>query len=342
MKYRCAVIGLGRIGCGFDDSPNATTVSTHAGAYYQTKKTKLVTFCDIDKSKLVKYGPKYNVTRLHTDYQQMFRDEKLDIISICTHANFHRKIVEAACRAGIRGIYLEKPISDSLIDARKIIEICAKNKVKLQINHQRRFDPFYHKLKKIINTKKFGRIQHFNVYYGAGIANTGSHICDLIRYLFDDIKWVEGTLSSNPSNNIQDPNIDGSIMCKNGVKCNIFGFDYSQYGIIEFDIIATGGRIKLNLTTGKTEFFRVSPPKIGLYYNELVEVPFSAPPKTSAIYRGLENLLYSVEKDQEPLCSGNDGYASLEAIIALMKSTSKNGKRILLPLKDTNHKINSK
>ena len=31
MKIRCGLIGLGRIGCGFDDDPNKKTISTHAG-----------------------------------------------------------------------------------------------------------------------------------------------------------------------------------------------------------------------------------------------------------------------------------------------------------------------
>ena len=342
MKYRCAVIGLGRIGCGFDENPNATTISTHAGAYYNNKKTKLVAFCDIDEAKLTKYGPKYNVSKLYTDYRNMLKNESLDCVSICTHANSHLDVVAAACKFGVKGIYLEKPISNSLSSASKIIQLCRRNRVKLQINHQRRFDPFYIRLKKIIDLKKFGKVQHCNIYYGAGIANTGSHICDLIRYLFGDIKWVNGNTSPNSSNNSLDPNIDGMIVCKDGIKCSLFGFDYNRYGILEFDIITTDGRIKLNLTTGKIEFFKASLPKIGLYYKELVAVNLTMPSKTSSISRGVQSLLHSIQTGKEPLCTGKDGYSSLEAIIALMKSASNNGKKNFLPLKNTNYKINSK
>lgn len=342
MRYRCAVIGLGRIGCGFDESPNATTISTHAGAYFNNKKTKLVAFCDVDKSKLTRYGLKYNVSNLYTDYHEMLKNEKLDCVSICTHADSHLDIVEYACKSGVKAIYLEKPISDSLKNADKIIQTCRKNKVKLQINHQRRFDPFYIKLRKIIATKKFGKIQHCNIYYGAGVANTGSHIFDLIRYLFGNIKWVEGTISPNSSNNDMDPNIDGMIMCKDGIKCSLFGFDYAKYGILELDIISTDGRIKLNLTTGKIEFFRTSIPKTGLYYKELITEQITMPSKTSSILNGVNDLLHSIETGEEPLCTGNDGYFSLEVVVALIRSALNDGKRIFLPLKNTNYKINSK
>lgn len=342
MRYRCAVIGLGRIGCGFDDNPKATLINTHAGAYFYNKKTKLVAFCDIDENKLKKYGPKYNVTNVYTDYMKMFSEENLDCVSICTHANSHLKIVEAACKFNIRGIYLEKPISDSLRNARKIIEICKKNSVKLQINHQRRFDPFYIRLRKLVNEKKFGNIQQCSIYYGSGIANTGSHVCDLIRFLFGNIKSVQSVKSQNPSNNENDPNLDGIIICKNGVKCNLLSFDYNNYGILEFDIVATKGRIKLNLTTGKIEMFKSVLPKIGLYYKELIPRTVSFPPKTSAIYNGVESLVQSIQTKKEPLCTGEDGYLALEVVTGLIKSGINNGKQITLPLKNTNYKIHSK
>jgi len=51
---RCGIIGCGRIGCGFDDKSKGKTVFTHAGSYYINPKTRLVSLCDIDKSKLKK------------------------------------------------------------------------------------------------------------------------------------------------------------------------------------------------------------------------------------------------------------------------------------------------
>ena len=187
MKYRCGVIGLGRIGCGFDDNPNAKMISTHAGAYFTNKKTNLVAFCDIDQKKLEKYGKKYNVSHNYTNHAKMLKEENLDCVSICTWAESHLDIVKKAVESNVKGIFLEKPISDSLKDAKKINDLCNKNEIKLQIDFQRRFDPVYHRLKKIVLNKKFGKIQFFNIHYGGGISNTGSHIFDLIRFLFNII-----------------------------------------------------------------------------------------------------------------------------------------------------------
>ena len=49
-KLNCAVIGCGRIGCGFDDN-HSNLIKTHAGSYFKNSQTNLVALCDIDKKK---------------------------------------------------------------------------------------------------------------------------------------------------------------------------------------------------------------------------------------------------------------------------------------------------
>lgn len=342
MKLRCGVIGLGRIGCGFDDNPNAKMISTHTGAYLNNKNTELVSFCDVDEKKLKKYGKKYNITHLYTDYETMLKQENLDCLSICTWADSHLNIVTKAVQNHVKGIFLEKPISDSLKNAKRINDLCKKNNIKLQVDYQRRFDPIYHSLKKIISSKKFGKIQNCNINYGGGISNTGSHICDLIRFLFGDINSVQGIFSDNVSNHKLDPNIDGKIICKNNIKCQLQSFDYNKFGLLELDIVGNHGRIKLNLTSGEINYYEVSRPKIGLVYNELILKSLKFPVKESAIMRGLDNLVNAIKKNTTTLASGYEGYSSLEVIIALMISSEKKGKTMFIPINNKTYKITSR
>ena len=134
-KIKCAVIGCGRIGCSFDDMAN--TIMTHAGSYYYNSKTDLVALCDIYKLKLKKYGKKYSVSKLFDNPNNLFENMDLDCISICTRADSHLELVKIAAKNGIKAIFLEKPISNSLSNSLQIIKICKKNKIKLLIDHQR-------------------------------------------------------------------------------------------------------------------------------------------------------------------------------------------------------------
>ena len=152
LKLRSGIIGLGRIGAGFDDNITKS-VNTHASAHYKSKNVELVALCDVDKQKLKKYGKKYNVFSLYNNFHKMLKTESLDVISICTHADTHLKLVKEAIKYNVKGIYLEKPISNSLNNALKIITLCKNKNVKLQINHQRRFDQFYYKMRNLISTK---------------------------------------------------------------------------------------------------------------------------------------------------------------------------------------------
>lgn len=163
---KCGLIGLGSIGCGFDDKIKNNRIFTHAGAYIKNKKTKLIALCDIDKKKLKKYGKKYHISSLYTDYNDMIEKESIDCISICTLSDTHYKIVKRISDSNVKGIFLEKPISNSLSDAKKIIGICKEKNIKLQIDHQRRFSKFYQKLKYKINEPNFGKIQNAINYTG--------------------------------------------------------------------------------------------------------------------------------------------------------------------------------
>ena len=333
---RCAVIGCGRIGCGFDD--NSKIIRTHAGSYYTNPKTQLVSLCDVDTSKLEKYGRKYGITSLYTDSEQMFKKENLDCVSICTLVDTHLDLVTQAAKNHVKAIFLEKPISSSIPESKKIIQICKKYNVKLAVDHQRRFNPFYRSLGNFLKQKKLGDIQLVNVYYGSGVANTGSHLFDVLRLFFGDPLSITSTSIQNNSINRSDPNINATIKFQNGLICNLQTVDYSKYAVLEMDIFGTLGRIQFNMISDKITYFKKQK---GLVYNTLIpaNLKFKLPTK-SPIQLAVANLVSSIGSKNEPMCTGYDGYKSLELIIAATIS-SKSRKEIKLPLKN-NYKITSK
>lgn len=337
--YNCAIIGLGRIACGFDDKNLSSKVLTHAGAYMKNKKTKLIAFSDIDEKKLLKYGEKYKVKNLYKNFEVMFDKEKLDIVSICTHADSHYQIVKKAVKAGVKGIFLEKPISDSLYNAKKIIDICNKNNVKLQIDHQRRFSEFYQSVKQIIDSKKIGDIKRINAHYGSGIINTGTHLMDLIYFLAGDFFWVEGKTSKFSCSLKNDVNIDGNFFLKNGGVGTIQAIDSKKFRILEVDIIGENGRVIIDLAKSSARFYQIEMKNTNLVYNDLIEKYLKNNDKKEDLVSGVENLILSLKKNTSIYCRGEDGYNSLEICIALLKSAEKNGKRLRIPLPTNIHKF---
>lgn len=346
MTYRAGVIGCGRIGCAFDDDPKRKYIATHAGAYFNSEKVDLVALSDVDTEKLHKYGKKYNLplSSLYTDHSDMLQREKLDILSICTWNSTHLEIAEKAVEHGIKAIFCEKPIADTLSNARKVANICKEHNVILMIDHQRRFDPFHREIRNFMQDGKLGTIQKSHVYYTAGIANTGSHVFDLLRFFFGDAEYVQSHFSQTPSPNSSDPNIDGVVMFKNGTLCMIQSCDVKHYLILEFDILGTSGRIRITHSGFDCEYYQVKESHLFSGYKELYQSrkPFDVPVQKQFMVNAVQHLVDCIENKRIPVSSGLDGLGALELICAFYESALQNGAKISLPLLKSDITIKSR
>lgn len=330
--YKAAVIGCGRVGCSFDDDPLRKVISTHARAYYENPKTELYALCDVDKSKLVKYGKRYSVDHLFTSVDDLLAKTKPDLISICTLPETHEEITIKAAKAGVKGIFCEKPIATSISAAKKMIKICEKNDVVLLIDHQRRFDPLFSKLKNEINNGLLGSIYQSTFYYTAGIFNTGTHVIDLMRYLFGDVEWVIGKNSIIPSPNPEDPNIDGMLAFKNGIFAGLHALDVKDYLIFEQDILGSKGRLRILSSGFELEYYGVSDSRYFSGYKEMekLDLPFEAPKERQYMLEAINHLVNCIENKTNSISSGDDGVKALETILALIKSAKNSSKKTYL------------
>jgi predicted dehydrogenase len=344
MTFRAGIVGCGRVGSEFDDDPKRIMISTHAGAYTAVDEVELVALSDLDENKLERCRKRWGVTSLYQDCKEMLSRENLDILSICTWNSTHLDIVKEAVNNDIKAIFCEKPIADSLKNADEIIRICDEKGIILQIDHQRRFDSFHQEVKDFIQKGNLGRIQQVTFYYTAGIANTGSHMFDLLRYFFGDVNWARAIYSQNKSPNPDDPNIDGIVRFKNGTFCAIQACDVQEFLIFEMDCIGTKGRLNITQSGFDLEFYRVGESKLFSGYKEIFS---STPPieknvPTEFMVGAVIHLIDCLKKGSKPICSGEDGRASLELVCAFHESAKADGKKVSLPLSDSEIEIKLK
>lgn len=341
-KYKTAIIGCGRIGCGFDDDPKRKYAASHIKAYSLNPNTQLVALADIDTEKLAKYAEKYNVPKTYTDYKEMLAIECPDILSICTWNSTHYEIVCEAVKQGVKAVFCEKPISDTIENAKKLIQVCSDHKVILMIDHMRRFDKTHVEIKRFIDGGGIGSIQQASFNYTAGIANTGSHMFDLIRFLLGDVDWITSFPSSTLAPNPKDPNFDGLIKLKSGATCTIQACDVKEFTLFEFVITGTKGRIKISKAGFKVEYDRVEDSDVFSGYKELTShnLPFNHYP-VDFMNDAVAHIIYCLEHHKIPNCSGEDGLASLELICAFHESAQHDGKKIHLPLEKSDVIISS-
>lgn len=336
-KLRAGIVGLGRIASGFDSDPLRKQVSTHAGAYRRIGETELVAACDVDSLKLKEFGDKWGVKNLYADYKEMFKKEKLDMVSICTWPASHFEVAREAVRRRIKAIFCEKPITDNLKTADRLVKLCREKGVILAVNHSRRWDTFHQEVKKFISDGKLGTIQTVSAYYTAGISNTGTHLLDMLRFLLGDVVWVWATYDGKVGD--KDPSIHGAMFFKQGFMVHLHALDVKNYLIFEIDIYGSKGRLRITNSGFGMDYWEVATSPFFTGYSELKKSngPFPLRDKEMML-NAVRDLTSCVSDKREPVSAGEDGLKALELICALYESAQKE-KAVCLPLRNRNKRI---
>jgi UDP-N-acetylglucosamine 3-dehydrogenase len=120
------------------------------------KQLKLVAVCDTDKERAEQFADKFNCAA-YSDYQEMLDKEEIDAVSIVVPTKFHKEVALDVIEQG-KHVLVEKPIADTIENAKEIIHAAKKRNVKLMIGHIERFNPAVIKLKEIVKEGRIGNI----------------------------------------------------------------------------------------------------------------------------------------------------------------------------------------
>ncbi|MFH1782084.1 MAG: Gfo/Idh/MocA family oxidoreductase [Candidatus Omnitrophota bacterium] len=139
-KVRVGVIGLGRLG------------SFHAKIYSSLKNVELVAVCDIDEA-VIKSTKEVLNTNYETDYKKLL-SYKLAAVSIVTPTYLHYKIAKFFLDNNIH-VLIEKPITKTLREAKKLIDLAKKKKLIIQVGHVERFNSAIQAINKLSPKPRF-------------------------------------------------------------------------------------------------------------------------------------------------------------------------------------------
>jgi predicted dehydrogenase len=140
-------------------------------------------------------------------------------------------------------------LTTSLATAKKITNIYKKYDIPLLVNYSRRFVPEFIKIKREIDNKKYGKLVTGIGYYGKGILHNGSHLTNLLRYYFGEIK-IKRILNSEHDFFKDDPSVSAELTIG---KANFIlrHINCQLYTIFEIDLLFEKARIRI-LNSGFT------------------------------------------------------------------------------------------
>lgn len=326
MKFKAAVIGLGNIGSLFDEDPRRGGVSSHVGAYLASPSLEIVAGADPEASKLERFSKRCPGARLYRSYIEMLADNYLDIVSICSPTASHFEILSRTVDSAIRAIFCEKPIASRVEDARQMVSICRKKKVILAINHTRRWDRNYVRVKECIDQGRIGEIKSIVGNYSDKVFMVGTHLIDMLRFYSGNIDWVTGTGENLESD---DPGVSGFLSFRSGARGFITCNGKRENLVFEVDLMGTKGRLRLLDNGHRTEFFQFEESARYSGYQELKRQPLPGLKRgKSPLVLAIEDIVQCIETGGEPACSGEDGLKALEIASALCKSAKSNNEKV--------------
>lgn len=177
-----AVVGLRGLGLG------------HARGVAAAAEFELVAGCDLEERRRQRMLENFPGTRVYSEFGRMLKEVKPEMVVIATNTVTHAALTVEAAEAGARGVFLEKPMSVSLGEARREIGACQARGVALVVNHQRRTTPPYLKMRKLVEEGAVGKVELIRGSCAGDFLSDGTHTVDSLRFLAGDIpvKWVLG------------------------------------------------------------------------------------------------------------------------------------------------------
>lgn len=125
----------------------------HIPAWEAMAEAELVALCDIRPEQMTQYGDKH----CYTDFDEMLKNESLDVVDICLptylHADYAVKAMEAGCH-----VLCEKPLSLKSEDVRRVYDTAARMGVNFMVAHVLRFWPEYEMVKEMYDSGRYGRL----------------------------------------------------------------------------------------------------------------------------------------------------------------------------------------
>lgn len=330
-QYRVGIIGTGRIASTIQDEVETGPFSyllpySHAGVYAANPQTTIVAAADQNPERLQAFADRWHVPDTYADYREMLAKTQLDIVSVCTPTRTHAEIFEVLAASSVKGVFMEKPIAQTLREADRMIKTMQANGIHVAVNHVRTFDPYYRRIRWLIEQGVIGQIHDVFVRWKEGMSFGGSHLFDLLRFLLgSEAAWVWGRLDEGDG--LFDRGGSGIVGFQDGTEV----FVDNRMGSAaprELDIAGTDGRIRI----GDTLYPEVYTRDIQSPFGELVRRVFPGSiVARSAMEIAIEELIDAIETGVRPSSSLEDGRANLEIAVAFHLS-DESGLRIDLPV----------
>lgn len=204
-KKNIAVVGFGKMGL------------LHASIIRQIPDARLAAIIDRNMKAKQQMKSLGMGVPFFTSVEKMLDNVKIDGAFICVPPSLNHIISNNLIEKGI-SVFVEKPMSNNIENAKKMIAISNNKKIKTSCGYMVAYFPVFQELKKIIDSEKYGKVKTFDSYCyisqvfrkksakvwhydanktgGGTLITMASHLIFLLQWYFGKCISVSGTKKS--------------------------------------------------------------------------------------------------------------------------------------------------
>ncbi len=320
QKVKIGVIGTGHLG------------KFHVKLLKEISQAEIVGVFDINSETLLQIANEFSI-KGYSRLNQLLDD--VDAVSIVATTTAHYNLIKEAYNKNVH-VFVEKPITSTIEQAKEVVEISQKKNLKLQVGHIERFNPALLSLEKYNLNPKFiqtDRLAQFNP--------RGTDVAVVLDLMIHDIDIILSLIKSNVKNisasgvAVVSDNIDianARLEFENGAVANVTASRISQKKMRKMRMFQKDAYISVDFDSGVSEVFRLIPDseksvehfltfgEMGVGENKksvVYEQP--EPRKVNALKHELELFIEAVLNDKTPVVSGKDGLKALQVAEVIIK-----------------------
>jgi predicted dehydrogenase len=235
----------------------------HARAIGDIPNAKLIACCDKIADKAKALAEKFKIEAF-ADYEEMLKNDQIDIVTIATPSGFHMEPTVAAAKAG-RHVVCEKPLDITLDRIDAMIEAHEKSGTRLGGIFPYRFNDMMVPLREAINSGRFGVITYASIYVpwwrtdeyykdswhgtwkldgGGALMNQSIHMVDMLCDVMPPIESLQAFTATLGHKMETEDTAAAVLRYSNGALGVIYGTTASYPGQFRrFEITGTKGTV---------------------------------------------------------------------------------------------------
>jgi len=174
-------------------------------AFARVPNVEVVAIADPVEVGLKKGLERSRAQRGYADYRAMLRKERPELAVVAPrYCDARQEMVLTCVEAGVKGIYLEKPVAATVAQADAMVEACERAGVWAVVDHWRAGGDV-RKTKELITSGAIGQVQIIRGHGknddragGVDLMLLGTHVLDAMRFLAGaEVVWVHGRVTKD-------------------------------------------------------------------------------------------------------------------------------------------------